>query len=251
MLMIIINVPYKKPTPPKKSANIFDLRHNYNYLISLVVFMLIVVVQFGYRISMALWVKVDSADEGLGWTTEDKAGYMNSASGVLVTAYHLGLVPVFAKKFGIIKSCILFIIQLLPVVILISFTYMLDTISMWTLLIIFNALSIVGSTAFISFISMAVANSVDPAIVGAVMGVTQSVIAFIRGVTIASFGALFGWSQTWGMYFPFDVHFSFLMVGVVLLLNWLVIKLWLDPSVEKRFVQKPEEIPMLEKKQDE
>ncbi|OMJ76315.1 hypothetical protein SteCoe_24341 [Stentor coeruleus] len=245
-LLILYFVPYKAPeqsnTQDKKS-----LFTNKNYLTSLFIFGFIAIVQFAYRILMTLWVKTDRNHSGLGWETEEKVGFMNSLSGIIVTIFPLIFTPILSNSLGVIKSLILLLCSMIPIVIGISWTSELDGIPLWGLLVILNGLSIGITTVLVGFISIAVSNSVPSNITGAAMGFAQSSTALFRAFATTSTAWLYGASRQWTFGFPFDVHFAFMCIALACLIDIATIKFALDPAVEKR-KQSDKEIPLIEKK---
>ena len=207
-------------------------------------------VQFGYRILIALWVKVDNAHEGLGWSDITYPGYMNGASGVIVTIFPLLCTPLLSTKLGVCKSCLVLTPAMIPIVLAVSWTYALDGIGLWVILILLNGSCVAFSTVGVSFISIAISNSVSADIVGAAMGASQSIIAIARAVSSAGCAALFGWSLGWDLYSPFNSHFTFLVLAFILIINFGLILTYFDKSLENR-QKKAEEIPMLEQKNKE
>ena len=241
LVAICMVLKYVKPKPAgfkaiKSDKGFADLARNKNYMMGVLVFVLIGIVQFGYRIVMACWVKVSEEDGGLGFGDEFMVGIMNSLSGVIVTFYHFYGVPELSKRFGVIDSGIVINLKLLPVIAIVSFCNLLidRPFAFWPIIIIANGLSIALTTAYISFISIAVANSVSPDILGLATGITQSVIACIRGVSIAVFGIIFAAFQRWKLGFPFDLHFPFFIMIMILFAIFALVKFGLNRDVEKR-----------------
>ena len=91
-------------------------------------------------------------------------------------------------------------------------------------------------------------NSVPSNIAGAAIGLSQSVVQIARAVATLGTATIFGWSQGWNMFFPFNTQFVFVMIAGLCVIGIITIKLSLDKSVEKR--EKAEvELPLIEKKQ--
>jgi MFS family permease len=219
---------------------------NKNYIISVSIFCMIAVVQFSYRLLMSLWVKASRDIGGLGWQIEEYPGYMNSGSGVFIALFPFFLTPYLSHKYGVKKSCLITIFFMIPVVFLISWCYLLYGIPMWICLILLNGLSNALSTVFINFISIAVSNSVSPNITGAALGICQSVTALCRSVATGTTGVLYGSNQGWGLSFPLDSHFMFILIDIILIINFIFILTNMKPELEKRKIT-DEEIPLINK----
>ena len=247
--MVIVYIPHR-PSEHTASSESKSLLRNKNYLLSVGFFFMLALVQFGYRILIALWVKVDTDHEGLGWSDITYSGYMNGASGVIVTLFPLLCTPLLSTKLGIRKTCLVLTAAMIPIILAVPWTYELDGIALWVILILLNGFCVAFSTVFISFISMAISNSVSADIVGAAMGTSQSIIAIARAVSSAGFAALFGWSLGWDLYSLFISHFRFIVLALILIINFGLILTHFDKSLEKR-QKKAEEIPMLEQENKE
>lgn len=254
IIMVILYIKPKNsstPTAVKTEHKSTDLLKNKNYLMGLAIFILVGVIQFGYRIIMACWVKVPKEDGGLGFENEMVVGIMNSLSGIIVTGYHFFAVPYMSKKLGVIKSGIFIVVKLIPVVVIVSFCNGLFDVwgnwVFWAVIIVANGLCIALSTACISFISIGISNSVDIEILGLATGITQSIIACVRGVSIAGFGIIFAAAQGWEIGFPFDLHFPFFFLALILVLIYTMMQFGLSKEIETRKKKKDIEIPLIEK----
>lgn len=204
------------------------------------------VVQLSYRLLISLWVKASRDIGGLGWQIEEYPGYMNSGSGVFIALFPFFLTPYLSKKYGVKKSCLLNISFMIPVVFLVSWCYLLYGVPMWICLILLNGLSNALSTVFISFISIAVSNSVSPNITGAALGICQSVTALCRSIATGTTGVLYGSNQGWGVPFPLDSHFMFILIDMILIVNFIFILTQMKPELEKRKIT-DEEISLINK----
>lgn len=253
MVLVFIKPKEKSKKEVKAEHGASDLLKNKNYLMGVLIFVLVGVIQFGYRIIMACWVKVKQDEGGLGFEKESMVGIMNSLSGIVVTLYHFYGVPTMSKNFGVIKSAIIINLQLIPIILIISFcnSMMGFDYLFWPMIIITNGLSIASTTAYISFISIAISNSVTPDILGLATGITQSIIACIRGVSIAGFGVIFAAFQRWKLPFPLDLHFPFFFLIVVLCLILILVKYCLSREVEKRKPVEPKAVPLLERNKED
>jgi MFS family permease len=238
-------IPYKKPEPSSHKEKI-SLIYNKNYLICLVAFALTATVQFGQRILIALWIKTDRSDLGLGWETESNGGYMNSLSGLFIAGMPLVLSPYLSRTLGVKKTCMAILAGIIPAVISISWGYKLYGAPLWIFIVCMNGITISFMSIFISFISIAVSNSVPSNIAGAAMGICQSVGALGRTIANVGTATILVWSIESGLSFPFDTHFTFFLFGFLILLNIIGIKLFINDSVEKRKT-KEIEMPLIEK----
>lgn len=254
IIMVTVYINPKKPVVQETKSDLkkTDLIKNKNYLLGLTIFILVGVIQFGYRIIMACWVKVPVNEGGLGFENEMLVGLMNSISGIIVTGFHFFAVPLMSKKFGVIKSGILIALSMIPTIFIISFCNsfigLWDDVLFWVVIVVCNGFSIALSTACISFISIAISNSVDIEILGLATGITQSIIACVRGVSIAGFGIVFAAAQKWDIGFPFDLHFPFFFLLVILVIIYLMMQFCLSKEVETRKKKKDVEVPLIDRK---
>ena len=101
----------------------------------------------------------------------------------------------------------------------------------------------VGSVS-ISFISMAISNSVEPDIIGTALGISQGFSAIARFIASSGSASLFGWSLGWDLFYPFNSQFTFIVLVIILCVAWVVIYKCFDGSLEKRKVKAIED-PLL------
>lgn len=243
--MIAKFIQHKNPEPTN-SSHTRGLFSNRNFIITLSVFSALALVQFSYRILIALWVKVGYDEKGLGWETEENPGFMNGASGVFVTLLPLFCTPMLSSKFGIKKTCILLACGMIPVIFAISWSYLLTGAAQWIYVIFMNGCCVAFSTVFVSFISMGISNSVSSKVVGAAMGIAQSTVSLMRAIGSAGGALIFGWSLGWNLNFPLNSQFIFVLLDVVLVCTGVVVWRLLDGSIEKR-AKTTEEIPLIDK----
>lgn len=180
---------------------------------------------------------------------------MNAASGVIVAVFPILFTPFLSRKYGIRKTCILVDAAFIPLVLCVSWVYKLvdlswdynlNSVLLWILLITLNGFCVTCTTLFVSFISIAVNNSVDSNIVGFAVGISQSFVALSRGTGTFGVAFIFGSSLNWNLFFPFDSHFIFILFAIIALINISMITYLLEDTVEKR-KKRPQEIPLIDK----
>ena len=241
--MISIFIPYK-PSTHTASSSAKSLVYNTNYIKVIIVFCFVALVQIGYRLIFSLWLKADHEHQGIGWDSVTYPGYLTAGSGVIVALFPLLFTPYLSKTFGIRKSCLILIGIWIPLLIAIPWTYKLSGVSLWAMLIFMNGLCIAVGSVIISFISMAVSNSVESDIVGTAMGISQGSSAIARFISSSGSPSLFGWSLEWDLFYPFNSQFTFIVLVLIVCVTWVVIYKFFDDSLEKRKI-KPIEDPLL------
>ena len=245
--MISIFIPYK-PSGRTADSDAKSLLHNKNYAKSILIFFLLALVQVGYRLTFALWVKVDYEHQGLGWSSVTYPGYLSAGSGLIVASFPLLFTPILSKTFGIRKTCLILLGGLVPVLSIIPWTYKLSGVSLWIILIFLNGMCTTASSVSISFISMAISNSVGSDIVGTAMGISQSASAMARCISSAGAASLFGWSLGWNLFYPFNSQFTFIILVLILGLAMIIIFKFFDSSVEKRKANEIEDPLLIKEK---
>ena len=235
-----------KPSEHSATSRTASLCSNRDYLISVVAFGIITFAGFGYKIVMILWVKLDKDRGGLGWDSELNGAYVSAATGVIVILFSFFAAPRFSKSLGIKKTLALLVSGMIPVLLVISWTYLLNGAMLWVSLIIFHSMQCAFTSMFGSFISVAIANSVTSDITGAAVGFSQSTASLTRAIASLAGAWIFGWSLGWDLFFPFDSHFAFIFIAAVIVVDLVIILQYFNPSIEKR-VMKNEEVPLLEK----
>ena len=247
IILVVLYVPYKRPEPSSASEKL-TLLSNKNYLISVGIFCVLALVQFGYRILMALFLKLDPSMQGIGWDSERKPGAMNGLSGFIIMLFPLYFSSTLSEKLGIKKTLLALTVTMIPTIFTISWTYLINNnYATFSVLVLLNGICLTSSTVFVSFISIAISNSVSSNLAGSAMGISQAVVALMRALSTVSTAWLFSWSIDSALnFFPFDIHFCFFMLIFILIVDFILIKFTLDETVEKRKV-KQNEVKLLEK----
>ena len=241
--MISVYIPYK-PSAHTSSSSPKSLLYNTNYVKAILIFFLIAVAQVGYRLAFALWLKADHEHQGVGWDSVTYPGYLTAGSGVIAALFPLILTPYLSKNLGIRKTCLLLIAIWIPILIAIPWTYKLSGVSLWIVLIfLYGMYTAIGSVS-VSFISMAISNSVESDIVGTAVGISQGSSAIARFISSSGSPSLFGWSLEWDLFYPFNSQFTFIVLVLIVCVTWVVIYKFFDDSLEKRKI-KPIEDPLL------
>ena len=190
--------------------------------------------QFSYRALVPLWAKLDHERGGLGWARERDVGLMNTLSGVVVVMLALVLTARLVSKFGLYRSLVLSEIVLSPLMVLPLVSASFDGLLLWVVLVVTNGLNICFSTIFISFVSIAISNSVDLAVIGLGIGFAQTVVAVLRFVSAFASAAVFGKMIESGWELGFKNYLIFGVSSLLLIANSLMIYFFLDPSIEYR-----------------
>jgi len=185
-----------------------------------------------------LWVILDQAQGGLGFTT-DQMGITNSIGGVAVVTIQLFVYKRIAKKLGLIKTFRLGIFIIIPLFLLLPTVNLvtpgvsgLPSWVFWTYLIsIWILRQFSGQLSFSAVMNM-ITNSVDCSNMGAANGLGQSLVALLRGIGPVLAGFLFSWSTTNGLPFPMNIYFMF-FIEAVLSIGILIFTLGLPLKINK------------------
>lgn len=213
---------------------------NFDYMIIITIFGFVALVQFGFRMLLSLWIKLDQDKKGLGWESESDVGYVNSLAGIVLIFFPLYFTPYLTKKFGVKKTCMLVITAMIPIAITMPLYYFSSDVLLWILLAISIGLFISLTTVFTSVISIAVSNSVSTELVGRAMGICQGYVALFRSIANAGVGILFGLIVDWNFSYPFNVDFIFYLCAFILGVSIVLMKNYITPRIEKR--QKEDEM---------
>ena len=248
--MVIFYVPNKRSS---NNSNVLasSLTHNRSYLLTLLIFGLVALVQFSFRMLLSLWIKLPLDHQGLGWDKEKNVGYVNSLGGIILIFFPLFFTPYLTATFGIKQTCMIVILSMIPITLIMPQLYLLQGPLLWISLSTCIGFFISFTTVFTSVISIAVTNSVSHDLVGRAMGICQSFVALFRSLGNAT-GVLFGFNINWNIGYPFDTHFVFYLCGFCLMSSYLILKYSLGQEIEKRKIENKDntkeiEVPLIEK----
>ena len=232
-----------KYVPNKKSSNnsriqASSLACNKMYLLTITIFGMVGFVQFGFRIIMALWIKLPEDQSGLGWATEENVGYVNAMAGIVLIFFPLYFTPYLNTTYGVKKTCIMVVAAMFPIVILVPEFRHLHGVGLWFCLSVSIGFFISFTTVFTSTISIAITNSVSQDLVGRAMGISQSYVALFRALANACAGWLLGVVLDWDFPFPADVHLVFYIAAILLLMAVVMMNFGMGAEIEKRKVEK-------------
>ena len=236
LIMVYKYVPNKKSSNKSKVSTL-SLLKNCDYLLALLIFGLVAFVQFGFRMVMALWIKLSPNSQGLGWTSEADVGYVNSMGGVILIFFPLFGTPYLTKAFGIRQTCMIVILLMVPITLIMPQLWVTHGVLLWTLLAFQIGCFISFTTVFTSVISIAITNSVSSDLVGRAMGLCQSFVALFRALANFVIGYLFGISISWDLAYPLDTHFLFYLCGGILGIAYCMTKYGFDKGIEQRKIE--------------
>jgi hypothetical protein len=181
---------------------------------------------------MPLWLHLDENQGGVGWKEEKNAGTMNFLSGFIVALLPFWLTPRLSKNFGVFRSLFLleFILGIFMVLPLLSKIF--SGLSFLLVLSLTNGLNVCFSIVFISFVSIAISNSVRPDCSGVGVAAAQTVVAVLRTLAASTSSAAFG--KICENHFFLNYSILFVFNGMVLVVNGFFIWKSLGPQVNFR-----------------
>lgn len=202
--------------------------------------------QYWYKSILALWLRLDQTNQGLGWDTEFTPGLMNALSGFILLFFPIIFTSRIQNKFGVRGGLIfLAFLHVIPLT-CISYGYLISDSWLMIFLVVMNGLLNALTTVLLSFISICVSNSVTGTVAGAAIGLAQAFSALGRGVGNWTGAILFGYLVEENFGFPFDFHLTFFLVIFIVLSVAGITKVFFDESIEKRKTNKVE-IPLIKK----
>ncbi|OMJ75790.1 hypothetical protein SteCoe_24968 [Stentor coeruleus] len=241
-----------KSVTPEKTEIFKELIMNKNFFLSVFCYGLIAAAQLGFRVLLALWVKTPQDLGGIGWTTTKTLGLVQSIGALIIIGFSYIAVPWFSLKFGNLISCALFSGFLCPLIFLCPFTRDFDYIWLLVFMTMIYGFVMAFFTSYISLISIEISNSVSPSIVGSANGLSQGLVALFSASASATVGGIYGWTLAINSSFPFDCHFTFIVLcGIILIC--IFITLWprkSKPEVPNEFknIIESQEVSVVESK---
>ena len=188
-----------------------------------------------------VWLMSTVEVGGLGFGTT-RTGFVNGITGVCVmTTLFLVYNPI-ASKLGMIWSYRIGLILFLAAL----WAYpLLNVVAdahpaiLWICIFLVAALrSVSGQFAF-SSVMVLITNSAAPREMGAVHGIGQSFVAFLRAIAPAASGILYAWSVGTGLAFPINYYFSF-VAGSFVCLALIIWSFFLPASLDDPYEETEE-----------
>jgi sugar phosphate permease len=208
----------KQESNPQRSKTLKKLIKNKNYFLSVCCYGFIAAAQLGFRVLLALWIKTPQELGGIGWTTALTLGLIQGIGAFIIIGFCYVAVPWFSLKLGNLTSCAVLSILLCILVFLCPYTRDFDYVLLFVFLTIIYGLVMAFFTSYISLISIEISNCVSPSVVGAAHGLSQGVVALFSAGASATVGGIYGWTLAINSNFPFNCHFTFIVLCVILLL---------------------------------
>ncbi|OMJ77780.1 hypothetical protein SteCoe_22529 [Stentor coeruleus] len=190
---------------------------NKNYFLSVCCYGFIAAAQLGFRILLALWIKTPQELGGIGWTTALTLGLIQGIGSFIIIGFCYIAVPCLSIKLGNLISCAVLSILLCILVFLCPFIRDFDNVLLFVFMTLIYGLVMAFFTSYISLISIEISNCVSPSIVGAAHGLSQGAVALFSAAASATIGGIYGWTLTINRDFPFNCHFTFIVICLILL----------------------------------
>lgn len=220
---------------------------NKNYFLSVCCYGLIAAAQLGFRILLALWVKTPQELGGVEWTATKTLGLVESIGALFIIGFSYVAVPWFSLKLGNLISCAVFSGFICPLIFICPYTRDCNYIWLLACMIMIYGIVMALFTSYISLISIEISNSVSPSIVGAANGLSQGIVALFSASASATVGGIYGWTLAINSDFPFNCHFTFIVLCVILLVCTFITlwprKIKAEFSNEFRYIIESQETP--------
>lgn len=174
------------------------------------------------------WASTPTKDGGLGFNSQD-IGTLSAAMGFVMVFIQLLVFGPLQEKFGttsLLCGAYLLCIPLYSAMPLVR-TVLISSYSelTWVVLASLQAIKtfcvVVGFTATNILIPESTPNKAS---LGKINGVTNSLGSLMRGVGPYLCGAVYSWSLSNNLPFPFDYHFTFFLIAAMSLATLLVAK---------------------------
>ena len=231
---------------PKPSA--ISLIKNSKYIITVSIYAMLAFYQFAERLLFSLICKSDTKIGGYG-VPEDGVSLIQGFGGIFVLILSTLLTPIIEKKLGLVKSIFFLAISLIPFTGFISYLNIFPRYLQYSSLVSFFGLINSLTAIYIYYISICISNSVNSDILGIATGISQGLIGMCRFISTTSIGIIYGWSITNGKAIPgVNIHFSFLFLVFILIIQVILIKFKLHPSLEKKMENKDLKLLLLNDK---
>eukprot|EP01080_Neovahlkampfia_damariscottae_P007666 gene7666-12132_t len=171
---------------------------------------------------LPIWFWTPTKNYGLGLEPY-KIGIIQGIVGFFLIFFQLFVIPFIIERLSIIRTFQLSIIMSMPlflgVVEISRFSELNLEWVMWVLLIIILLWKQVWQSMLFTTINLLVGNSVPKENLGVLFGIAQSSVALARTIGPSIAAPLFAMSISATHPYPFGVHFTFYLSGLILLMN--------------------------------
>jgi len=172
------------------------------------------------------------ANHGLDFDTDQIGIFIAFGGAVLITYQLFGYTPM-AKFFGPLKLFRVAMIAYVPMLLLFPHVSLItSTVPMWIGLLLLMASRYVISISAFTSVFILISNSTEPARLGMVNGLGQTLAALARAIGPMLADPLFAWSVSSGNPFPLDYRLIFLIMVVLALMNF-ALSFLLSRNIEK------------------
>ena len=171
---------------------------------------------------LPIWIWTPITNNGLGLVPY-KIGIIQGIIGFCLFFNQFTLIPWFINKFEPKRANQLAVLIIIPFSLGIVEIYRIAKIQniewlIWLLLIILLQIRLIFASIAFTSVILLVNNSVPKESLGTLNGISQSAVAFTRGIGPSIATPLFAFSISGSSFFPFDVHLSFYFSAFIIAL---------------------------------
>jgi MFS family permease len=184
---------------------------------SIIVYTVLSLVGIAYDESYSLWASTSADIGGLGFDST-KIGISLAMSGSINIIGTVFVFPPIANRFGPLRTMRMMLLISIPSLALMPHVSTLaqhtDTVAMWIVLTLLSAIRNVTVTACFTSIMLIINNSVTADYRGSVNGLAMQVGSLAKASGPALAGAIFAWSLTNDIGYPFDAHLIYYIIAI-------------------------------------
>eukprot|EP01121_Diplochlamys_sp_Union-15-3_P010263 TRINITY_DN2872_c0_g1_i1.p1 TRINITY_DN2872_c0_g1~~TRINITY_DN2872_c0_g1_i1.p1 ORF type:complete len:539 (-),score=39.89 TRINITY_DN2872_c0_g1_i1:44-1660(-) len=168
---------------------------------------------------LPLWIILPPDKGGLLFSTS-QLGIVNAMTGIGVILVQLFVFSRVATLIGLIQTFRIGAVLSIPMFLFFPWTYRLNDypVLLWIVLGYLSLLRALAAQLSFSSVMALIVNSVNFKDMGAVNGLGQSMVSFLRSIGPFLGGLSFAWSVKTDTYFPFNHHFMFVVVSLLMVL---------------------------------
>jgi len=217
---------------PKPQWAILLLLKEKQLLLVIVLYMVLILHAFVFAEVFSFWAVSDAALGGLSFAASD-VGTCMSLSGFILPVFSWYIYPWIARRSGPIRIFQVSILLTAPFTIITpGFSWFAESarVVMWVGIIGTLVMrNMIVTACFISMFSLVI-NSVPGNIMGAANGLAESAGSTMKAIGPISGGFIFYWSLTNGLRFPFNIWWSFILLTLMCIFDF-VVSLKLSPEL--------------------
>eukprot|EP00762_Andalucia_godoyi_P000614 ANDGO_05294.mRNA.1 Protein ZINC INDUCED FACILITATOR-LIKE 1 len=148
-------------------------------------------------------------------------GIQQAFSGAGLVCYQLFAYAKLANRFGRLFMLRLGLFGAIPYFFLLPFLALFAAyrIPLWCVIILMMSTRPIFSNSSFTSIFILINNTCLPEYTGEVNGIAQAAASFARSIGPLIGGSLFAWSINSGLPFPFDIHFPFFLISILIFVD--------------------------------